>query len=634
MNLGAVEVIEESVEKSNNQALKNELKDNSDTFTLSANANRYRELNILMKNAIDISNEYFIEKKSMFSSKRKVSKDDFLSSINNIAKIERKAEILIENSSQISSYKAKIARNQILYDQLRDWQIFDYKLNELYTKYTKIWLGTVENQVEFDELKELIAEDAPESFLYILKENTDYFQIVVIIWEEREERVAQILKSSKFMPLNLPVHEGTPKEIHDKAHQEILDSNEKIRTIENTCAEISKEISQFEIIYDHSTIMMEKTLSSENIRNTEYTFVLNGWAPSHLVDEIENALNKEFCIAFKHRKTNSEDNYPILLKNHPLIRPYEVITTMFSTPSSRDIDPNPLMAPFFIFFFSMMLSDAGYGLMLAAGCGLLLWKFKVTGGLRSMCLFIFQGGLASVVWGLLFGGFFGNILTVLSTGRIAFPTLWFNPMEDPTKLMIWSMLFGVIHILAGLGAKAFILIITGRVKDAIFDILPWCFIIIGAIVLIAGMLMEYTIAGQIGKYMCFLGLGVVVLFGGREIKNPIVRFFKGLAGLYDITSYFSDILSYTRIVALSLATGVIAMVVNMLGSIAGFGIGGIIVFVLVGVFGHLLNLALSTLGCYVHTSRLQYVEFFSKFYEGGGRAWNPLSIKTKYIQID
>jgi V/A-type H+-transporting ATPase subunit I len=369
------------------------------------------------------------------------------------------------------------------------------------------------------------------------------------------------------------------------------------------------------------------------ILDTDYTFILQGWIPSHLTESVEKALRSEFIIAFQSRKAKTEDEYPILLKNHPLVKPYEVVTDMFSPPSVRDIDPNPIMAPFFLLFFSMMLSDAGYGLILAAGCALLIWKLKVTGSMRSMAMFIFQGSLAAIVWGFLFGGFFGDMITALSSGRFSFPTIWFNPIEDPTRLMIWSVLFGVLHLFAGMLTKAYILIITGKWKDAVFDVFSWIIALTGVGLLLGGPALSLPVLADIGKYMVITGFGVIVLFGGRDSENPVLRILKGIIGLYDITSYVSDALSYTRILALSLATAVIGMVVNKLGSILGFGFTGIILFIVVGLVGHMLNLAISTLGCYVHTSRLQYVEFFSKFYEGGGRAWDPLSVKMKYIKI-
>jgi len=178
-----------------------------------------------------------------------------------------------------------------------------------------------------------------------------------------------------------------------------------------------------------------------------------------------------------------------------------------------------------------------------------------------------------------------------------------------------------------MGAKAYLLFVTGRGKDAVLDIFPWYLIIAGLGILLGG------IGGQTGLYLALTGASVLVLFGGRGTRNPVMRLLKGLLSLYDITSYISDILSYTRILALVLATSVIAMVVNLLGFLGGPSITGFFFYVLVAILGHGLNLALSALSAYVHTSRLHYVEFFGKFYDGGGRLWRPLTIKTRYVDI-
>jgi V/A-type H+-transporting ATPase subunit I len=199
-------------------------------------------------------------------------------------------------------------------------------------------------------------------------------------------------------------------------------------------------------------------------------------------------------------------------------------------------------------------------------------------------------------------------------------------MDDATKLMIWSMIFGVIHLFAGMGVKAYLLFVTGRGKDAVLDIFPWYLIIAGLGILLGG------IGGQTGLYLALAGAAVLVLFGGRDSQSGHAPAERALS-LYDITSYISDILSYTRILALVLATSVIAMVVNLLGFLGGPSITGFFFYVLVAILGHGLNLALSALSAYVHTSRLHYVEFFSKFYDGGGRLWRPLTIKTRYVDI-
>ena len=244
-----------------------------------------------------------------------------------------------------------------------------------------------------------------------------------------------------------------------------------------------------------------------------------------------------------------------------------------------------------------------------------------------MITLLFLCVLSSIFWGFMFGSFFGDMIPILSQNRIIPKAIWFNPMDDATKLMIWSMIFGVIHLFAGMAVKIHILIRSGRAIDAVLDIVPWYLIMAGGGLLLAGW------GGQIGLVLVIAGAAILILFGGRGAKNPIMRLLKGIMSLYDITSYFSDILSYTRILALVLATSVIAMVVNLLGFMVGPTWIGFLVFIIVAIAGHTLNLALSSLSAYVHTCRLHYVEFFNKFYEGGGHMWEPLRMKTRYVSI-
>ncbi len=517
--------------------------------------------------------------------------------------------------------------------QMEQWRDVDIRLDVSGTDFTGIRPGMFSTHKEAKETQERLQEEIPESEIILLPGSDDMIRAIAVYHRDSEDKVMQILKSSPFKQLSSSLNSGSPDEIYTENINAVKRAEKAVADLTAECIAIARDVEEFEIIYDHASILFDKAASQSLLLETGYTFILQGWIPSHLTDEVGKALSADFVIAYKSRKAKAQDEYPILLKNHPLVKPYEVVTEMFSPPSVRDVDPNPVMAPFFLLFFSMMLSDAGYGLVLAAGCALLIWKFKVTGNLRSMAMFIFQGSLASVVWGFLFGGFFGDIITAITSGRYSFPALWFNPMEEPTRLMIWSVLFGTMHLFAGMLTKAYILIITGHLKDAVYDIFSWIIALTGIGLILGGPAMGIPALAEAGKYMALAGILVIVLFGGRDAKYTIMTIIKGLIALYNITSYFSDILSYTRILALSLATAVIGMVVNMLGSILGFGPAGILLFIVVGVFGHLLNLAISALGCYVHTSRLQYVEFFSKFYEGGGRAWDPLKIKTKYIRI-
>lgn len=629
MNSGAVEIHEEKTLSDDPAMTGNAAKEEADNLSI-CNA---EEMMAQAKNAIELSSKFFREKKPMFSMKRKITADHYKDQVEKADEILYDASRLQAAVSEIANSNAKMTRLSLLQDNLCPWRNVLLDLGHLETRTTKINLGTVPGLPEYEKLKDLLEAEISGFHIEILNKIDESLQIAIIVWKDQDEKARQILKTFEFFPLSIPDAEGTPGEICDRYENEISALRSNIDRLEAECVDISRSIHSFEILYDHSMISLQKALSMALLNKTRYTFILNGWVPSHLSSAVENGLKKAFTVAYYHQPATDQDDYPILLKNHPLIKPYEIITDMFSVPSARDVDPNPIMAPFFLLFFSLMLSDAGYGLLLAAGCALLIWKVKVQGNMRSLALFMFQGGLVSIFWGLMFGGFFGDMLTTLSSGRFSFPVLWFNPINDPIRLMILSMVFGVMHIFSGMGVKAFILIITGKWMDAVFDIFSWYFIIIGLGGMIIGMTMNVPLLGTIGKFLAIGGAATIVLFGGRENKNVFVRIIKGITSLYDVTSYFSDILSYTRILALSLATGVIAMVVNMLGGILGFNFFGILLFIVVGALGHALNLALSTLGCYVHTSRLQYVEFFGKFYEGGGRMWSPLSVKTKYTEV-
>ena len=259
----------------------------------------------------------------------------------------------------------------------------------------------------------------------------------------------------------------------------------------------------------------------------------------------------------------------------------------------------------------------------------------------------FYCGLSTLFWGLMFGGFFGDLVTVVASTffhkEVTLPALWFAPLDDPMRLLLWSLLFGIIHLFMGLGIKGYMMIKDGKYLDCLYDVGFWFALLIGLLLLLIPSELFASIAGQkfsfpgfvgiIAKVLTVVGLVGIVLMSGRRKKNPALRIALGLYDIYGITSWLSDILSYSRLLALGLATGVIAQVVNSMASMMGGGILGAVFFIIVFIIGHTLNIAINLLGAYVHTNRLQYVEFFGKFYEGGGRAFEPLGVHTDYIKF-
>ena len=306
------------------------------------------------------------------------------------------------------------------------------------------------------------------------------------------------------------------------------------------------------------------------------------------------------------------------------------------------------MAAFYVFLFGLMLSDAAYGLLVFVACAAALKKFpRMSENMaKSLRLFMYCG-ISTLFWGIMFGGYFGDVINVVSRTffgvEVNVPPLWFAPLNDPMKLLIYSMLFGLIHLFTGLGIKGYMCLRDKKYMDFVCDVVLWFCLLVGLIIMLLPSTLFQSISqmhivfpaavNTLGKALAIIGAVGILLMSGRGNKNPAIRLALGAYDLYNITGWLSDVLSYSRLLALGLATGVIASVVNQMGSMAGGGILGAILFVAVFLIGHIFNLAINLLGAYVHTCRLQYVEFFGKFFEGGGRPFDPFKANTKYVDI-
>ncbi len=577
--------------------------------------------------AIDIARRRHPVKRKMFSGRRQVDAATLMGVAGREKELLGQIARIEQNQTRIAELRQQLGHLATLRDLLQPWEGLDLDLKQQQTAHVQVFLGSLDTPEMLRQAETQLREEVPESLLTVLSEDEGGLRCAAATLRSRSDLARSILRKAGFSPLPEIDTPGTPSEQLSRISGQIREIQQELARREQELDELAQSGADFEVLHDFLLIRHDRLKASSDLPGSQHTFWLQGWVPAHLVKSVARGLESRFMVALSHEPAGPEDEYPILLSNSKLVKPYEVIVEMFSPPSTREQDPTPLLAPFFFFFFGMMLSDIGYGLLLSGLCALLLFKVKAKGEMGRMVKMLFLCGISSVIWGFLFGSFFGDMVSVLSQGRLVIPALWFNPMDDATKLMIWSMIFGVIHLFAGMGAKAYLLFVTGRGKDAVLDIFPWYLIIAGLGILLGG------IGGQTGLYLALAGAAVLVLFGGRGTRNPVMRLLKGLLSLYDITSYISDILSYTRILALVLATSVIAMVVNLLGFLGGPSITGFFFYVLVAILGHGLNLALSALSAYVHTSRLHYVEFFGKFYDGGGRLWRPLTIKTRYVDI-
>ncbi len=391
--------------------------------------------------------------------------------------------------------------------------------------------------------------------------------------------------------------------------------------------EESKRLAQnypdWEILYDLFLLEEAEAKAQLDIFEMDRAFALRCYIPRKQADQAQKTLQERFRLWISREQVALQADMPVKLENPKLLQPYETVLETFSLPlPGVDRDPTILMGLSYAFFFGMMLSDVGYGLLLAGLCAWLVWGAKVEGNFRKMSLVLFQGSIVSIFFGFLFGGFFGDLIDRVSGIDGAFPALFFNPMDDPIRMMILSIILGVVHIFLAMGFDIYARLKRGEGYEAFTQVAPW-YLVIGGLGLLATSL---TLAGQpLGAIVAAIGALIILFFNSRA-KNPLVRIGSGLFALYGVTGFLSDFLSYTRILALSLATSIIGMVVNLIAMMVGYRGPQVIAFVLILVFGHALNLALSGLSAYVHTTRLQYVEFFGRCLTGGGIAYQPLSL--------
>lgn len=546
--------------------------------------------------------------------------------------------------------RAEILRLEAQIRMLEPWSRLDVSMRTTGTASTAAFIGSFPAEYTEEALKAEIARGAPEIdgvAVEVLSAGTQQTCAFLLCHASNGAKLEAFLRSIGF---TYPADRS--KKPPQARMQDLNARIEKLRAeIDGAEAEIRtyaalRGAMQYTIDYFSMRIAKYDVLG--RLWQSPHVFVITGYIPAESAPALEKELTEKF-EAYVELETPAEDeDVPVKLKNNAFAAPVEGVLESYSMPGRKEIDPSTLMAVFYYFLFGMMLSDAGYGLLMVIGCGIALAKFKnMEESLRKFLKMFLYCGISTVFWGAMFGSFFGDAVTVIGKTffnvDIAIPALWFTPLNEPMRLLLFSFLIGVIHLFAGLGAQFYQLARQGLWKDAIFDVVFWYMLVGGGILYLLSMQMfadmvslGFTLpaaVGTAGAIAAGIGAVGIVLTAGRESRSPFKRLLKGLYGLYGVSSYLSDILSYSRLLALGLATGVIASVFNQMGAMLGNSPAGVAVFVFAFLVGHTLNLGINVLGAYVHTNRLQFVEFFGKFFEGGSRKFNPFSAKTKYFKI-
>lgn len=603
--------------------------------------------------ALLILGRYAPEKTSLLSGlegKREVDEKDIRNTIEKRHDYNRKVRHIIEMSKDIASCEAGISKCRISIEGLTPWLGMDIPINTTGTKSTDVLIGTMPPGLTESVIEGYIIEKNPELSGYcitVIGSDKDQTCMTAIAKKEISGEVEEILRAHGFTRISY-FSKRTPEGKVAKYESEIKEYQEKIEADIEEIKAFADERDDLKELADYYRIRADKYQTLGGLLQSKSTFVISGYVLERDAGKLTDALNDEFSLMVDVSDVPEDVAAPVKLENKKMFACAEGVLESFGLPGKGEMDPTTPMAIFYIFLFGLMLSDAAYGLIIFLACFIVLRKFpKMDSGLaKSIRLFMYCG-ISTLVWGILFGGFFGDAIAVVSRTffhhEITFDAVWFAPLDDPMKLLLFSLLFGLIHLFGGLALKGYMCLKNRDVMSFVCDVLSWFMMVTGLVLMLVPTELFASIAQmeiffpQWLKYTSYgLAIGgavIIILMSGRRHKNPALRVALGLYDIYNLTGWLSDLLSYSRLLALGLATGVIAQVINQMGSMVGDGVFGAIVFILVFIIGHVFNLAINMLGAYVHTCRLQYVEFFGKFYEGGGNPFKPFRQETKYVDI-
>ena len=532
--------------------------------------------------------------------------------------------------TQYSQIKSEISKKYMRYDEIDLWERLDVNPKELKNlKKVNTFLGTVPIKLKgtfIDGISELDKTYYEE--LKIVKDEV-YYLVISSIDESEKKKLAEVFRNSSFTVENLDI-DAVPQDYKNGLQKEISELKKEKRRLKAQIKTYSEDLTDLQAVYEYMQNKKLRIVESEKLAQTENTILIKGWIPTEKVSEFEKVIKDEAGNNYYLTFTDADRDdatVPIKLKNGKVASTFENLTGMYAYPRYNEIDPTPLFTPFYILFFGMMGADVGYGLVLLLATMFVLKVVNLSSQMRKSIKFFFYLSFSVIFWGLLYGSYFGATI----------PGMWrlVDPASQYNDLLIGSILFGVVHIFVGLAIKAYMLIRDGKSLEAVYDVLFWYMALIGGMLFLIFKLMNLSaVVANVSMWVMIAGMAGIVLTGGREAKGVGAKLGGGLYSLYGISSYVGDFVSYSRLMALGLSGGFIASAINMIaGMISGSWVGMIFIPVIL-IAGHLFNMFLSFLGAYVHTSRLMYVEYFGKFYEGGGKPFKDFRTENKYINLD
>lgn len=561
-------------------------------------------------------------KKGLFRKRQGVSRASFFDEENE-RQARAAAETINADMRRLGEIESERTKNEALRASLTPWLAVDAPLDST-DGVLSLLFGTVGATVTDDALRAL--SDSLSGLLTWQQASSDKTlrYLLIACHKSVKEQALSALRELGFSTVSFRGLCGTAEENDKKLEAALAALESERRGIERRVERFGGNRETLLEASDRAAILLRREEAKSRLIETDKVFLLEGWLPADRCTALEKAL-EPFTCAVETREP-AEDEYPqvpVQLRNNKLTRPLNMVTEMYSLPAYGTLDPNPLMAPFFILFYGIMMADMGYGILMMIASVVIGKKYRPKGTSGELFSLLGLCGISTFIMGALTGGFFGDFLTqlvaIVSPGTVfALPKL-FDPLDDLTMILIGSMALGVVQIITGMAISLIEKCRRKKFLDAFFEEITWWIVFLGIALAVL----------KKGTAVLYLGCALVLL-------GPIVQG-KGwgkLTGVFGsvynhVTGYFGDILSYTRLMALMLAGSVIAQVFNMLAAMPD----NVVAFLIISMLGNAMNFGLNLLGCYVHDLRLQCLEFFNKFYVDGGKPFRPMTLDTEYVDL-
>ena len=583
-----------------------------------------------LTHAIDLLDRYAPKKGKLLSAKPELD-DHVLLDDTGLAGALKVAESLESYEARIKRIVAEESRQRAVIQSLQPWLDLDLPLGTEGTERCAVLLGSIPARTDLSQVEAALEQIDAESELFCVYEEKKTRYVVFVCLRERLAEMQECLRGFGFTAASFAGVSGTAKECTIEARNTLSSlDKEKADCLQYIVDEAVRR-DELKLAADRVSVQISLAEAGDKLYGTDSAVIMEGWYPEEREAELAEVFDRFGCAWEALVPEEGEyPDVPVKLKNNKFTNALNMVTNMYSLPAYGSLDPNPLMAPFFILFYGLMMADMGYGIIMILAAVIAMKKIKPRAGSLSFCQLLLYCGIATFIMGAITGGFFGDALVKIG-GILGKPDGWgelpslFTPLNDTVYVLVGSMVLGLIHLNTGMAINFIKKIKHGQIADAIWEE--------GSLwITLAGIILYVLKIGNVSGIPVVLIIGVVMIFygGSRGSKGIFGKLGSLFGTLYNTaTGWFGDVLSYTRIMALMLAGSVIATVFNTIGAIAN----SFWLFIPIFLIGHSLNFALNLLGCYVHDLRLQCLEYFGKFYEDGGRPFDPLTVKTKYYNV-